>query len=731
MLTYILECVAFQLICLLVYDLFLKKETFFQWNRAFLIVSYLLSLVLPWVKIEALKTTVSKEAVYYPANWFVQIEGVAVGKNATVTGFWEHFSAWEWTYICGILGMAVWLVVKLYKIRKLHQKGFKTYYPAYTRVTVQKSNVAFSFFKSIFMGDALPKNKEQQILEHELVHIKQWHSLDLFFFELMRIAFWFNPLVYVYQNRISELHEFIADAKVAKYQRKEQYSILLSQAFKTENISFINQFFTQSLIKKRIVMLSKQKSKRIFQLKYILLIPIVLGMLVYTSCEEDRKVNINEEQLVGDNDEDQDLIDEIRGDIIKTKNESDDWFLTMMKEVSNEIEVSENGNLPISKKTYFAQSLLMYELMSTSNDENHEYILPNTAKYNDYINSWEVFQLLDEDLKTSLRNTNYSIRLVKKKDSNLGQGDWINVMNVKDLSSSEINEIKRALKINEGTKRNVVLLDDNFSFLIEEKDFKFLNPVITNFIFHNEKVPFSVIDQVPVFPGCESAADKRACFQENIQNHIRKHFNYPLEAQEQNIQGRVSIMITIQEDGTIGNIEKRGPHALLENEAVRIIERLPKMEPGKHKGKVVSVPFAIPITFRLQEENGIDNAIAQFSKIDTNWVPFRAIENPPVFPGCEDAVDARACFSEKMINHVKKHFNYPQEAKEKGIQGRVAIMFVINTKGEIIDIQKRGPSPILEAEAERIIKRLPKMQPASNNGELADVAYSIPITFKL
>jgi len=95
------------------------------------------------------------------------------------------------------------------------------------------------------------------------------------------------------------------------------------------------------------------------------------------------------------------------------------------------------------------------------------------------------------------------------------------------------------------------------------------------------------------------SADKRACFIEKLNEHIRKYFNYPKEAQELKIQGRVSLLFTISTDGSIKNIRKRGPHALLENEAVRIIERLPKLKPGKQKGEAVDVPFSIPITFRL------------------------------------------------------------------------------------------------------------------------------------
>ncbi|WP_394975328.1 energy transducer TonB [uncultured Croceitalea sp.] len=115
-----------------------------------------------------------------------------------------------------------------------------------------------------------------------------------------------------------------------------------------------------------------------------------------------------------------------------------------------------------------------------------------------------------------------------------------------------------------------------------------------------DEVPFMVIEDVPVFPGCEGTDDKRACFQEKMQKHIRKNFRYPEEAQEMGLQGKVYLQFTVQKDGSIGGLKMRGPHQILESEASRIISKLPKMEPGKQRGQAVKVPFSIPITFKLQ-----------------------------------------------------------------------------------------------------------------------------------
>jgi periplasmic protein TonB len=117
-----------------------------------------------------------------------------------------------------------------------------------------------------------------------------------------------------------------------------------------------------------------------------------------------------------------------------------------------------------------------------------------------------------------------------------------------------------------------------------------------------DEIPFMLIENAPIFPGCEGETTeegKRECFQEMMLKHIRKNFRYPEDAQEMGLQGRVSVMFTVQKDGSIGNVMLRGPHKSLEKEAARIISKLPKLTPGKQRGTPVKVPYSIPITFKL------------------------------------------------------------------------------------------------------------------------------------
>ncbi len=113
-------------------------------------------------------------------------------------------------------------------------------------------------------------------------------------------------------------------------------------------------------------------------------------------------------------------------------------------------------------------------------------------------------------------------------------------------------------------------------------------------------------------------------------------------------------------------------------------------------------------------------------------IPFAIIESVPIFPGCEKGTkkEITACFEQKLKEHIAEHFVYPKLAKEMGIYGRVYVLFAIDKHGYVSNIQTRGPDKILEDEAERIIKLLPKMVPGKQRGKPTKVTYSLPMYFK-
>tara|TARA_R110001592_G_scaffold226150_8_gene482237 strand:- start:1420 stop:3027 length:1608 start_codon:yes stop_codon:yes gene_type:complete len=527
---------AFQLFFIIVYDAFLKNETFFNWNRAYLLGTTALSFVLPFIQIERFKNAV-------PQNFIVTLPEVILEQKKVVNSSATEIPSvlvesslplWELLFYLGVILALGLFLFKLTNILILIYKNPKTKVGKLKLVQLLKSTKAFSFFNYIFLGEHLNEKEKESILSHEIVHAKQNHTLDLLFFEVLRIVFWFNPLVYIYQNKIMALHEFIADSNAVKQQNKsEYYQNLLSQVFETKHISFINPFFKQSLIKKRIVMLQKSKSKQIRLLKYALLIPMVIGMLVYTSCSVQDKA------------------------------------------------LSQNRNLDLSQYS-FSYSLNRGEEMSAETkklkDKYETFLKANP----DYV-SWALF---DEETKTgffSVHSINEKIpEGYKSRPSMVGSENdkpfykmYVNFKSIPETEESKKQKEEELLKLKEEYKNAL-------------------------------EVPFAVVEDVPVFPGCESLTtndERKKCMSEKIAMHVNKNFNTKL-ADSLNLKGRqrINVIFKINKEGDIADVRSRAPHPALEAEAIRVIKSLPHMKPGANNGKKVVVPYSLPIIFQVQDD---------------------------------------------------------------------------------------------------------------------------------
>ena len=462
---------VFQVLFLAVYDLFLKKETFFNLNRLYLLITPILGFILPFVSLGFIQQRI-------PQEYIIQLPAVVIGGGVSEmvssgNNWWiPNFTA---LWIFGMVLSALLLCVKFYKIIKLKFTANTQKFPKFKLVTLPKTDIAFSFFNSIFLGENISEENKASIIAHEKIHIEQKHSLDLLFFEMLRIVFWFNPMIYLFQNRIATLHEYIADAKVTiQKDKKQYYQSLLSEVFQTEKISFINTFFNQSLIKKRIIMLQKSKSTKTAQFKYLLLLPIICGMLVYTACSNDPKA---EEQ--------------------KNVSQSDSEVMNKINELAEAI--MKKGEM-------------------TPEEEKALKLLTTEAQPGDKVYT-SVQEYLDET-----------------KDEN-------------DLA-----------------------------------------------------VPFAAIDKVPAYPDC--AGDNEAmkkCFTERITAFVGENFNTKI-GNDLNLSGRqrIAVQFKIDKTGNIVDVKARAPKPELEAEAIRIVQKLPQMQPGEQDGKKVSVIYSLPIVFEVK-----------------------------------------------------------------------------------------------------------------------------------
>jgi protein TonB len=128
-----------------------------------------------------------------------------------------------------------------------------------------------------------------------------------------------------------------------------------------------------------------------------------------------------------------------------------------------------------------------------------------------------------------------------------------------------------------------------------------VNDVFVEEVEEEIEVPFAIVESVPIYPGCTGNRNQlKKCFNDMVLKHVKKTFKYPVRAQEMGIQGKVFVMFIVDTEGNISKIRTRGPDVALEEEAKRIISSLPKMTAGRQRDKPVNVPYAIPISFKLE-----------------------------------------------------------------------------------------------------------------------------------
>ncbi len=193
-----------------------------------------------------------------------------------------HFTMQAGLFYAYVTGAAISLIVlfiKLFALFRLTGNKRSTKNGRYRVIYLSGGNVAFSFFNYLFIGeDTL---EAQTIITHELVHIRQKHSADIVFIELLKVVNWFNPFIYLLQNSLRMVHEYIADEQTAACETDvlTYASFLVKNAYGIGSSSVTHSFFNYNLLKKRIIMLNQQRSGNLARLKYLVAIPIFAALL--------------------------------------------------------------------------------------------------------------------------------------------------------------------------------------------------------------------------------------------------------------------------------------------------------------------------------------------------------------------------------------------------------------------------------------------------------------------
>lgn len=272
---YLLEANLYLVVFYAGYQLFLKNETYYTLNRVYLLLSCTLSFVFPLVQIGVLKPAEQDAGV----TAYVLSTGLKPVANQAAAFSLSIQDVLFYAYLLGVIVLAIILLLKLFKLASMTRAAHEMIDERYKIVPVDDSNIAFSFFNYLFIGSKATGN--DIIIRHELVHIRQKHTFDVLFLELIKIINWFNPFIYLMQVSLKTVHEYIADEQTAALETDAltYSSFLVNNAYGLSGSSVTHSFFNYNLLKKRIIMLNQKRSGNLARLKYLVTVPICAAAL--------------------------------------------------------------------------------------------------------------------------------------------------------------------------------------------------------------------------------------------------------------------------------------------------------------------------------------------------------------------------------------------------------------------------------------------------------------------
>ena len=585
------------------YRLFFYKDTFFKLRRAILLAFFGLALFYPLLNIQ---------------DWVRQQEPIAdviymySAMLPEATAKADAAASVDWHgWLLGSLGFIYWGIVAFLCGRFLVQLS-SILWLAHTseRVVIHETPVyalrkaagPFSFFRMVFLHPESHSDKEtDEILTHECTHVSQWHSIDVILSEMMCMACWFNPFVWLLKREVRHNLEYLADNTVIQsgYDSKSYQYHLLGLAHHQSVTTLYNSFNVLHL-KNRIMMMNKKRSPGIVRTKYLIFIPLVGILMLLSNIEAVARLTVR---------------------------------------LANEATVS--------------------NAMVTATG------------------------ILVDETGQPLIGASVVVKGGKERT----------ITDKKGAFSLEVPAIAILRCSYQGRESQEVLAADmtnNTHLSLSSKSREM-----------NEQV-FTVVEKMPSFPGGDA----------ELLKYIATNIKYPKESQDNGEQGRVICSFIVGRDGSVNNPEVlRGVTPLLNEEAVRVINTMPRWNPGMQRGKAVAVKYTVPITFRLKSP-------VEEAKEETLTV----VDVMPQYPGGD----------RELLKFIAQSIKYPTDAQEAGVQGRVICSFVVDKKGNIVEPKIiRGIDPSLDAEALRVIGMMPRWTPGRQDGKAVRVLYTVPITFRL
>jgi TonB family protein len=242
----------------------------------------------------------------------------------------------------------------------------------------------------------------------------------------------------------------------------------------------------------------------------------------------------------------------------------------------------------------------------------------------------------------------------------------------------------------------------------------------------SEEKVYDFVAQKPEFPTGDKA----------LFEYLSKNIKYPETASKNKIEGKVIIKFVVNRDGSIGDAKiVRGIGGGCDEEALRVVNAMPKWIPGKNNGKPVNVTYNLPVSFKLSGDK--PNALPTQTNlgIEKSLTPLNTKSGENSDDQIYDFCSEKPYFlagDKALFEYLTKNTRYTEEAKNNKIEGKVIIKFVVGKDGSIVNpTVVRGIGGGCDEEALRVVRNMPKWIPGKNNGQPVNVIYNLPISFKL
>ncbi|PHN07329.1 TonB family protein [Flavilitoribacter nigricans] len=746
MIAYLLDVSLCWLTFYLLYYFWLSNETFFHLNRWYLLGTLVLGLIIPFVPSPfGMQVQESEWVTLYVAPLNMGLESLEV--TVTAPGAAEQHFDWmlllKWIYWGGVFLTAFRFLSGIWRISTLYLRAEHIRVGQYRVALTDEPHLPFSFFRVVFKSKLgnLDEFAEEKITDHELAHVRGWHTIDVLLVELVSIFLWCSPPVYLYRRSLRIVHEYIADSAAIRTGEKKKYGhLLIRQSQSGLQLALANHFI-QSQLKKRIMMMTKTRSRRQAFLKYLPVIPLlVVAMVVFSNWEAVANDSLD---LLGNSPSNERVTENA------TLNEDFDPKVLekKMRAILDKAKKLEADGEGTQEEQYLIdQFAVLHENWSQKYPEHRSNILQVTKKVAEefrlflVIEDGQIQKAFDRygvqlftrgqrvEMPASFKETG-SIKLngdgnpyvlINEKPA---PADWKETLDKSNIESVNVLKGESAIKAyGEKAKDGAVL--------IYTKDFE------KEIQLKGEGEPYVLINDQPAPADWKSSIDKENIAKVNVLKGEAAIAAYGEKAKDGAIQ--IYTKDFKKANNETDNQYKEAPSAkvIISKLGHAPVDPLFILDGEVFEGDINDLdPNDIEMIDVLKGES----AIKEFGEAGANGVvristKDRPYDVSPIFPGCEDleGEDQLNCSRKGFLMNVYKNIRYPASARNAHIEGMIVVKYTIGTDGKVKNAMiHRGIDEALDNEVLRVINELPDWKPALKDGKPVAVDMILPVQFNI